>query len=364
MSPKVTFIVPCYKLAHLLPECVDSILAQSYRDFEILIMDDCSPDNTPEVARSFTDPRVRHVRNDPNLGNSANYNKGIALARGKYVWLISADDRLRKPYVLERYVELMEAHPEVGLACCPAMELRSDRENGVLHGVVGSQDAIFNGPEFAERLSRYNCLVVASVMVRKTCYDRFGGFPLDLGYAGDWYLWCLFAIHSDVAYFAEPMTNYRMHEASMTNSLMNGRARTCAQQDLMTLWRIAGMAREAGQPKVEVAYKTAIAAEYARQLTPEKYGTVPLLAEDEFKRSLATHAGDEREIRSIQTRVYARMGDYYFHHLDLPRAAECYSVALRGGRPSAKTFIKFLLSHAGPAGAFARRALFGLRHSC
>src|SRR6478672_7594179 len=59
---KVSFVVPCYRLAHLLGECVDSILAQSYGDFEVLIMDDCSPDATPEVAASFSDPRVRHVR--------------------------------------------------------------------------------------------------------------------------------------------------------------------------------------------------------------------------------------------------------------------------------------------------------------
>ncbi len=65
-------------------------------------MDDFSPDNTPEVARSFDDPRVRHIRNDPNLGHLRNYNKGISLSRGKYVWLISADDYLRKPHVLKK----------------------------------------------------------------------------------------------------------------------------------------------------------------------------------------------------------------------------------------------------------------------
>jgi glycosyltransferase involved in cell wall biosynthesis len=362
VSPKVTFIVPCYKLAHLLPECVESILAQSFQDFEILIMDDCSPDNTPGVARSFTDPRVRHIRNEPNLGNSSNYNKGIALAKGKYVWLISADDRLRRPYVLERYVRLMEAHPEVGLVCCPAMELKAGMETGVEHGVAATRDTIFKGHDFAEKLSRYNCVVVASVMVRKTCYDRFGGFPLDLGYAGDWYLWCLFALHSDVAYFAEPMTNYRMHENSMTTSLMNGRAHVCAHQDLLVLWRIARAAVEAGHRKVASAFKKAIATEYARQLTTEKFGTSPLLSEAEFEQSLAENAGSEREVHSIRARVHAHLGDYFFHQQNPRRAAQYYSAALREGTPSARTFIKCLLSHAGPAGVRARQAIFGLRH--
>src|SRR4030095_4370191 len=95
--PTVTFVVPCYKLAHYLRDCVESILAQEYGDFEILIMDDCSPDNTPAVAASLSDPRGRSVRKKPNLGHLRNYNKGINLARGRYLWLLSADDRLRSP---------------------------------------------------------------------------------------------------------------------------------------------------------------------------------------------------------------------------------------------------------------------------
>src|ERR1035437_10777645 len=98
MTPKVTFIVPCFKLAHLLPECINSILSQTYESFEIIVMDDCSPDPTEAAPRSFTDPRVKYVRNQVNLGHLRNYNKGIDLSAGDYIWLISADDRLRAPY--------------------------------------------------------------------------------------------------------------------------------------------------------------------------------------------------------------------------------------------------------------------------
>lgn len=68
----MSFVVPCYKLAHLLAECVSLILAQTFEDFEVLIMDDCSPDNTMEVATSFRDRRVRYVRNDRNVGHLRN----------------------------------------------------------------------------------------------------------------------------------------------------------------------------------------------------------------------------------------------------------------------------------------------------
>src|SRR5688500_2301178 len=127
-NPKVSFVVPCYKLAHLLPECLDSILGQTFPDLEILVMDDCSPDNTREVALAYSDPRVRYIRNDPNLGHLKNYNKGISLSKGDYIWLISADDYLRRNYVLASYVAAMEANPEVGYACCTGVGVKDGRE--------------------------------------------------------------------------------------------------------------------------------------------------------------------------------------------------------------------------------------------
>src|SRR5262245_28867868 len=101
MNPKVRFIVPCHNLAHLLPNCLNSILAQTYSDFDALIMDDCSPAHTPEVAQACSDRRVRHVRHARNLGNIGNDKKGMALSRGPYIWLISADDYLQWEYLLQ-----------------------------------------------------------------------------------------------------------------------------------------------------------------------------------------------------------------------------------------------------------------------
>src|SRR5947209_4075115 len=149
MNPKVTFIVPCYKLAHLLTKCVNSVLQQTYKDFEILIMDDCSPDNTPEVAQSFHDPRVKYFRNNPNLGHLKNYNKGILLAKGAYVWLISADDSLRSSKVLERYVRLMDSNSRVGYVYCPAIKVVDEQERGVMtYSEVSPRDTIINGHRF------------------------------------------------------------------------------------------------------------------------------------------------------------------------------------------------------------------------
>ena len=152
MNGRVSFVIPCYKLAHLLPECLGSILSQSYEDFEILLMDDCSPDETPEVAQSFHDPRIKYVRNKENLGHLHNYNKGIALSQGKYVWLISADDCLRRTYALERYVQVMEDHPEIGYVFSPAVRLQDGQETEIVSwSIHGNQDAIFKGHTFLRK---------------------------------------------------------------------------------------------------------------------------------------------------------------------------------------------------------------------
>src|SRR6266550_8913150 len=126
----VSFIVPCYNYAHFLRECVSSILRQSYPQFEILIMDDQSPDNTPEVAGAFGDARVIHVRNERNLGLVSNVNKGLGLARGEFVWAISPDDNLRNPHALERFVGFIDRHPDVGFVFSPVVHIRKGKEGG------------------------------------------------------------------------------------------------------------------------------------------------------------------------------------------------------------------------------------------
>ena len=203
-TPTVSFVVLCYKLAHLLPECVNSILSQTYSDFELLIMDDCSPDNTQEVAKSFQDPRVKYVRNEKNLGVLRNENEGVHQSRGKYVWIISADDYLRKPYITQRYVELMEKHPRVGYVICAGVAVRDGRETGVLpHSKYRNRDAIVQGHDFLKKLLYSNVVLAPSAMARRECYEKismyplnatFGGKKIDMVWASDWYVWCAFAL--------------------------------------------------------------------------------------------------------------------------------------------------------------------------
>jgi glycosyltransferase involved in cell wall biosynthesis len=358
---KVSFVVPCYKLGHLLRECVASILSQTYKNFEVLIMDDCSPDNTPEVARSFDDPRVQHVRNEPNLGHLANYNKGIRMARGEYIWLISADDKLRSPQVLERYVGMMDRFPNVGYVFCPTMKLSGQLEAGVMpYSLISDKEKIFNGRRFlAEHLVIANIVPAPAAMARKECYEQVSYFPHDLPHAGDWYLWGMFALHCDVGYFPEPMVSRRFHEDNMSSGYYKEAVLKAFANNLAVLLRIKEQAAKNGFTDIVGACNRGIVAEYVRQVTPAKAGD-PIqiaLSDEEFENSLADHIQNPEERKQVRASVYGLLGDYYFEQKDLERSEKYYQRAVREDFSRAGVLAKYLLSRMGATGSLLRESV-------
>ncbi len=366
MNPTVSFVVPCYKLAHLLSECVESILAQTYGDFEVLIMDDCSPDNTPEVAQSFGDSRVKHIRNEPNLGHLRNYNKGIELSRGKYVWLISADDKLRRDHVLHRYIQMFESNEQVGFVFCPGVRLREGKEIEILdYSVHGNRDQIFDGRQFLSKLIQGNSIVAASGMVRMECYERVSVFPLDMPWAGDWYLWCVFSLHFDVGYLAEPMVCYREHDLSMTNHLMKEEVTSCVSEDVAMPWVIKQKVEEAGYQNLSKDCLLAAANEYARSMMPKRYrwrSTVPMTPE-QFEDSLNRHLTKTHEKKWVRARVYVVMADRHYWKGELKLAIKLYISSLRSSLWMPKVWAKLFLVCFGRQGKLFREKVKDLRRS-
>lgn len=363
MCPKVTFIVPCYNLAHVLAECVNSILSQTYRNFEVLIMDDCSPDNTSEVANSFNDSRVKHVRNEKNLRHLANYNKGIDLARGEYVWLISADDLLRKPYVLEKYVALLDEHPEVGYAFCPAISLENGSETELLaFSFHGDQDTIFNGKLFLNKLLESNSVVAASALARKECYEKVSLFPLDMPYAGDWYLWCIFALHYDVAYFAEPMVNYRLHAHSITNILKNEDIDILFNDDMSVLTRIRDNASFENQNAIVLKCNIFLINRYMKQFESRDINRI----EDninECKEILKYGHLGKYDWQELAVRIYTGLADRYYEAGNVAEAKKYYKDALFIDWRLWKSWLKYILLFFGKVGTGMRTLISNVKYS-
>src|SRR5262245_48768001 len=116
--PTVSVIVPNYNHERYLRKRVESILAQTWPDFELILLDDCSTDSSRETLQSYAgDPRVRVEFNERNSGTFAQWNKGVRMARGRYIWIAESDDYADATF-LERLVGVLEADPAITLAYC------------------------------------------------------------------------------------------------------------------------------------------------------------------------------------------------------------------------------------------------------
>jgi glycosyltransferase involved in cell wall biosynthesis len=364
-APLVSFVVPCSKLAHFLSDCLQSILAQTASDFEVLIMDDCSPDNTGEVARSFRDSRVHYIRNESNLGNLRNYNKGISLSHGKYIWLISADDCLRRDYILERYVELMESHPGVGYCFCAGIGLVDGQETSVLNSYYyGDKDTIFDGRVFIGKLLDSRGILSPAVMVRRECYEKVSMFPLDLPHQGDMYLWCKWALRYDVAYLAEPMVNYRLHPTSLMAVMKRKSPEVMIHDEFEVLWPTKWEATALGYHQLANRCDSFIAAKYVQYVVSLLYEDkrVPcVLTLADCEDSIRRYARNARERKRVRARVYAGIGDEHYWHGDYARALDCYARSLADDPKLPKIWLKRLLMLSGGVGTGLRQSAFALR---
>jgi hypothetical protein len=244
----------------------------------------------------------------------------------------------------------METNPQVGFACCPAMKLNGEMESGV-EGRIEERDRLFAERAFLLRLLSGNCVPAASGMVRRACYTQCGGFPLDLPYAGDWFLWLAFALHFDVAYFAEPMVYYRTHELSMTNYLMNRQSALAFKEGFLVLWRIRKQAQAAGCHEIAEKIGLRLANLYGTHLLGGSYGGHSYgLTSDEVELSVWEHAGAAEEASWMFRHIWTAAGDCSLKRYNFSQAAEYYSQASQYDRWSLSLRLKGLLILTGNRG--------------
>lgn len=218
--PETTVLVPCYNYAAYLSECLESILSQTYKDFEVIVLNDCSTDNTEEVAKSFSDSRIRYIRNERNLGNIDNFNKGIRLSspQAKYLCLISADDKY-SPRFLEKAVDKFKRYPEVGMVY-PQIVFISEEGKELsrgFHRIPHRKD--FKGKELGKLLLSVNHIPSFSI-ARKECWLEAGPFDIGSKNAGDWLIWLEIARNWESCFINEYLGFRRIHQRSQHRNFM------------------------------------------------------------------------------------------------------------------------------------------------
>jgi glycosyltransferase involved in cell wall biosynthesis len=225
----IDVVVPCYRYAHYLRQCVESVLSQPGPRLRVLIIDDASPDNTSEVARELAtkDARVAVARHAANRGHIATYNEGLDWASGTYLLLLSADDYLL-PGALSRSVTLMDAHPEVGFVFGNVLQLQ---ENGATREVrpfpksrTGAHAHILMGPEYVEMSGATNLVATPTAVVRTEIQKQLGGYRPELPHAGDMEMWLRFAARASVGFVDAAQAVYRLHASNMSNAYMAGKS--------------------------------------------------------------------------------------------------------------------------------------------
>jgi glycosyltransferase involved in cell wall biosynthesis len=308
---------------------------------------------------------VKHIRNETNLGHVRNFNKGITMAQGKFVWLISPDDWLRSPEALGRYVDMMERNPGVGYVFCRAVEVQGSKEVGIASWTdCGEEDQVWEGPSFLMRLIQGDCVVLSSAMVRKECYEEFGMFSLEMPHANDWYLWCVLALHYQVAYLSEPLVFVRMHEESLTSAFNQGGNPLCVIDELTVLWRVARLAELAGVISHRSDFNASIALMGGRALTYGPRGSArPGLKESDFEALLRQHVKDSKDEQDIRARVHMVVGDEEFWHGQNKKAAQAYWLALKLRPWWMAAWAKYLLLRTGGLGLYIRRFILDTRES-
>jgi glycosyltransferase involved in cell wall biosynthesis len=210
--PRVSVILAVYNGERFLSEAIDSILRQTFRDFEFLIVDDGSTDRTRDIIGSFRDSRVTVVRNERNLGLSRSLNRALVMARGEYIARQDADD-VSDPDRFAEQVRYLDHHPRVALLGTGYRHVDS-------HGAVAGATVLPRDDLDIRWEMFFSCpFVNSSVMWRRVpVHEQVGRYNEQFAYAQDNELWLRIAERFDVANLGRSLIKYREHPSSMTST--------------------------------------------------------------------------------------------------------------------------------------------------
>jgi len=217
-SPKISVCIPSYNCAPFLAEAIDSVLAQSCTDFELLIIDDCSSDSSAEIIAGYVekDQRIVSLRNEANLGMVANWNRCIELAKGEYIHYLFADDTFASPECLEKMLRVIESDPAISLVVSARNIIDEDskikrvashfRDKKLVPGTEVIRRCLYEGR---------NLVGEPSVVMFRKCQALRGFHP---GYAQfvDLEMWFHILEQGKFAYLAEPLASFRDHAGQQT----------------------------------------------------------------------------------------------------------------------------------------------------
>lgn len=238
--PKVSVIMPAYNAEKYIAQAIESILGQSYRDMEFIILNDCSMDRTEEIILSYQDSRIVYLKNERNMGVAATLNKGMAAAKGCYIARMDADD-ISLPQRLEKQVAFLDAHPAAAVV---GTDLERFGEG------IPSQIRRFSGDPAQMKVDLlFACgLAHPSVMMRREAVEALGGYDMEFEGLEDYELWCRMAAQGDVSVVPQVLFRYRVHPGQVTK---NPSAKYLAKMERLKRRQLQQLGLEATEAEVD-----------------------------------------------------------------------------------------------------------------
>jgi len=217
-EPRLSITVLNYNYGHFLEQCLNSILSQSYTDFEVIVIDDCSKDNSISVVEPFfEDRRVRLIAHSQNAGFVRSLIEGAEASSSPYLTVVSADDFVLTSTAFEKQMAVLEDSPRAGF--CYSSWTEMDRQNTPVGEVVPfPEDHVWAGEQEFKQLCMSFYVMHTGTIIRRTAYNAVGGYDASFPYSIDGAMWAALCGAGDVAYLAEPLYGYRIHGANMSRS--------------------------------------------------------------------------------------------------------------------------------------------------
>jgi glycosyltransferase involved in cell wall biosynthesis len=240
MKPKVSVIIPTYNRAHYIQKALDSVMAQTYQDFEVIVIDDGSTDNTREVVKQYGE-KVRYFYQE-NTGIPGARNAGIRNSAGDYIAFLDSDDYWVKEK-LERQMALFSEHPEYGMvaSCCASIEQDGSFREKNRPGKSGW---------ILEDIFQKNFIRTSSAIVKRECLEKIGLFDEELQQCQEYDLWMHIAVYYPIGFINESLSVYVDNPHGISTESLTGR-----------LFRLKALEKEYLRKRIpEKMYKKRIAA--------------------------------------------------------------------------------------------------------
>jgi len=220
----VSVCIASYNAGEYLEAAVRSVLDQTYADWELIMVDDCSTDNTPQVIANIlsrsSDPRLKSFANPVQLGMAANWNRAVELAQGEFIKVLGQDDLLQ-PDCLATQVAAMQRYPEITLVTC-ARQVVSPTGRPILVRRFFPRDGLYDGFETIRRCLWAGVNIIGepvSVLFRASTMGTQKVFEPSILYCPDLDLWLRLLEYGPLYFLAEPKTLYRIHPGAATRQL-------------------------------------------------------------------------------------------------------------------------------------------------